>query len=119
MLIVACLGIRMTGPILATCHPLTKEYEEAEVGSGEIPLEGYQLGGAAAGTADSGDLARDKFQGTPWMLFIPDTASDQPAVTPMRQGTRPSQSSQEFSPVLPPNIQRKQKGSGVVIAQVP
>jgi hypothetical protein len=96
-----------------------EEYEEAEVGGGEIPLEGCQLGGAIAGTADSGDLARDRFQGTPQMLFIPDTALDQLAVTPVRQGTRPSQSSQEFSPILPPNPQRKRKGSGVVIAQVP
>jgi hypothetical protein len=38
-----------------------EEYEEAEVGGGEIPLEGCQLEGATAGTADSGDLARDRF----------------------------------------------------------
>jgi hypothetical protein len=69
--------------------------------------------------ADSGDLAKDRFQGTPRMLFIPDTASDQPTVTPVRQGTRPSQSSQEFSPVLPPNPQWKRKDSGIVITQVP
>ena len=96
-----------------------KEYKEAKVGGGKILLEGYQLGGAAAGTADSSDLARDRFQGTRRMLFIPNLALDQPAVTPMKQGARPSQSLQENSLVLLPNPQRKRKDSGVVIAQVP
>ena len=63
---------------------IEKEYKEAEVGGGEIPLEGCQLGGAAAGMADNNDLARDIFQGTPWMLFIPDTALDQLDVTLVR-----------------------------------
>jgi hypothetical protein len=96
-----------------------EEEEEAEVGGGIVPLEGAQLGETIAVEDHSTDLARTTFGGTPWMLFTPENPSDQLALMPCRHSKRPSQSSQDFSPLLPPNPQRKRKAPEMQIGSVP
>jgi hypothetical protein len=96
-----------------------EEEEEAETRGDAIPLEGFQLGGATAGEEHIAKLSRARFQGTLRLLFTPEGPSNQPILKPIRLGRRPSQSSQEFSPLLPPNPQKKRKGSRIVIGPVP
>jgi hypothetical protein len=65
-----------------------KEEEELEEDEAEnrIPLEECQLGGAQASEEYNTDFAKAKFKGTPQILFIPEGATSEPALTPLRRG---------------------------------
>jgi hypothetical protein len=93
-----------------------KDLEE-EPGN-RVPLKGCQLGGARASEEYSADFAKARFEGTPRILFIPNGASSEQALTPLKRSTRPTPSSQEFSPLLPPNLPKRRKGTRINIKPI-
>jgi hypothetical protein len=83
-----------------------------------VPLKGYQLGGARAGEEYSANFAKAKFEGTPRILFTPEGALSEQALILRRRDTTPTQSLQEFSPLLPLNPLKRRKGTGAKIEPI-
>jgi hypothetical protein len=74
-----------------------------------VPLEGCQLGSARAGEEYNADFAKAKFEGTPPILFTPEEASSEQALTPRRQGTRPTPHCKNSHFYCPRILWRKEK----------